>query len=521
VANSTSSGKQGALAPSAAAGPFEAYKAIFEQSPEAIALTRARDGVLVEVNREWLNLTGFSRDEALGRTAVQIGHWPDEAAREEALAPLKSGARVSDQDVTLLMNDGAPRLVRMNAAMVDVVGEAFILLYLRDVTAERMASEALRAGEQVLAETNVKLNRQAELYTMMETMARVGHWVVYPGEDVVHISSGYAKLAGIPGVSMLRGGQHVRDLVEEDRQRYIQALEKMDGQVGEFRWCAPDGRIVWFRSRMHRQIEGGEVKANFGIVQEITAEKETFERLLNSEARFRDLTMLSSDWYWEQDENFRFVRVEGNQETSKVLTSDGYVGKTRWDSGAHGVSEEGWAVHRAQIEAHEVFRDFQMQRVRADGSLMWVAISGTPIFDAQGVFKGYRGTGRDISERKQAEGEIERLAFFDPLTSLPNRRLLMDRLRQAMEFSARHMSHGALIFIDLDNFKILNDTRGHHTGDALLQQVAQRLTKCVRSIDTVARLGGDEFVVMLEDIGESPVDAAALAETVGKKILTS
>ncbi len=509
------------MAPSAAAGPFEAYKAIFEQSPEAIALTRARDGVLVEVNREWLNLTGFSRDEALGRTAVQIGHWPDEAAREEALAPLKSGARVSDQDVTLLMNDGGPRLVRMNAALVDVGGEAFILLYLRDVTAERMASEALRAGERVLAETNEKLNRQAELYNMMEALARVGHWVVYPGDDVVHVSPGYSDIAGLKDVSMLPVGQHVQAIVEEDRAQFVQALKAMDGRMGEFRWRSPDGHIRWFRSRMHRQVEGGVVKADFGVVQEVTAEKETFERLLSSETRFRDLTTLSSDWYWEQDANFCFVRVEGNLEAANVLPAPAYLGKTRWDTGALGVTEESWAAHRAKLEAHEVFHDFEMQRLRADGSLMWVAISGAPMFDAKGVFKGYRGTGRDISARKTAESDIERLAFFDPLTSLPNRRLLMDRLTQAMEFSARHMSHGALIFIDLDNFKSLNDTMGHHTGDVLLQQVAQRLTKCVRSIDTVARLGGDEFVVMLEDIGESPVDAAALAETVGKKILTS
>jgi diguanylate cyclase (GGDEF)-like protein len=150
---------------------------------------------------------------------------------------------------------------------------------------------------------------------------------------------------------------------------------------------------------------------------------------------------------------------------------------------------------------------------------MWVTISGAPIFDDNGVFKGYRGTGRDISERKRAEADILRLAFYDSLTGLPNRRLLMDRLTQAMEFSARRISHGALLFIDLDNFKVLNDTLGHQMGDELLKQVAERLIQCVRSVDTVARLGGDEFVVMMEDMGESPIDAAAQAEMVGKKIL--
>jgi len=124
-----------------------------------------------------------------------------------------------------------------------------------------------------------------------------------------------------------------------------------------------------------------------------------------------------------------------------------------------------------------------------------------------------------ITQRKQAEEEIKNLAFYDPLTQLPNRRLLMDRLKQALASSARSGREGALLFIDLDNFKTLNDTLGHDVGDLLLQQVAQRLESCVREGDTVARLGGDEFVVMLEDLSEHDLEAAAQAETVGEKIL--
>jgi diguanylate cyclase (GGDEF)-like protein/PAS domain S-box-containing protein len=321
-------------------------------------------------------------------------------------------------------------------------------------------------------------------------------------------------------------GDHLKSVVPEDRDIVTGALKRMDGKLVEYRWHRPDGRIVWIRSRMHRQIENGVVKADFGIVQDITAERESMQQVAEqlaamrqSEARFRALTELSSDWFWEQDEQFRFTRVDGNLEASNALPSPSYVGKTRWDSGVQGVSPERWAAHRAAVEAHEVFHDFEMQRLRADGSPMWVTISGAPIFDDNGVFKGYRGTGRDISERKRAEADILRLAFYDSLTGLPNRRLLMDRLTQAMEFSARRISHGALLFIDLDNFKVLNDTLGHQMGDELLKQVAERLIQCVRSVDTVARLGGDEFVVMMEDMGESPIDAAAQAEMVGKKIL--
>ena len=127
----------------------------------------------------------------------------------------------------------------------------------------------------------------------------------------------------------------------------------------------------------------------------------------------------------------------------------------------------------------------------------------------------------EISRREAAEKEIRSLAFYDQLTGLPNRRLLVDRLRQAMASSARNKKCSALLFIDLDNFKTLNDTLGHDIGDLLLKQVAQRLTACVREGDTVARQGGDEFVVVLEDLSENHQEAASKAETVGEKILAT
>ena len=127
---------------------------------------------------------------------------------------------------------------------------------------------------------------------------------------------------------------------------------------------------------------------------------------------------------------------------------------------------------------------------------------------------------RDITDRKMKEEEIAYLAFYDPLTDLPNRRLLQDRLHQAMTGSKRSGQFGALLFIDLDNFKTLNDTLGHDKGDRLLQQVATRIAGCIRECDTVARLGGDEFVVMLEQLSHQEETAAAQSKTIGENILS-
>ncbi len=157
--------------------------------------------------------------------------------------------------------------------------------------------------------------------------------------------------------------------------------------------------------------------------------------------------------------------------------------------------------------------------LRLDGSVIDVEVQGTPI-----VYDGVpavRFAMHDVSERNKAQHQIETLAFYDPLTGLPNRRLLMDRLQQALSASARHPRTNALLFVDLDNFKTLNDTLGHLRGDLLLEQVARRLRSCAQDGDTVARLGGDKFALMLEDLSQDELEAATRAETMGEKILAA
>jgi diguanylate cyclase (GGDEF)-like protein/PAS domain S-box-containing protein len=154
-----------------------------------------------------------------------------------------------------------------------------------------------------------------------------------------------------------------------------------------------------------------------------------------------------------------------------------------------------------------------------DENLICKWINITAITNKEGCVTNYVSTQADITDRKMAEDAIEHLAFYDPLTDLPNRRLLSDRLQQAQASFARTGKEGAILFIDLDNFKSLNDTQGHDVGDLLLVQVAKRLKANVREGDTVARLGGDEYIVMLEDLSEDEVEAASQAKVIGRKIL--
>ena len=157
---------------------------------------------------------------------------------------------------------------------------------------------------------------------------------------------------------------------------------------------------------------------------------------------------------------------------------------------------------------------------RKDGAVYPEWLSITAVIQ-NGQVSHYIGSFADLTQRKQSEAAIHNLAFYDTLTGLPNRRLLNDRCQQALASSVRTGKRGALLFIDLDHFKTINDTLGHSIGDLLLQQVAARLLSCVRKSDTVARLGGDEFMVMLEDLSENTVTAAEQTESVGKNILAT
>jgi diguanylate cyclase (GGDEF)-like protein len=148
-------------------------------------------------------------------------------------------------------------------------------------------------------------------------------------------------------------------------------------------------------------------------------------------------------------------------------------------------------------------------------------VTVTAVKNSNGIITNYVVTMTDITERKLAEDEINHLAFFDTLTQLPNRRLLVDRLNQALATSSRSGKHGALLFLNLDHFKTLNDSLGHDIGDMLLRQVAERLTSSVREGDTVARLGGDEYVIILEDLSEQSMEAATQSEIAGEKILNA
>jgi len=228
------------------------------------------------------------------------------------------------------------------------------------------------------------------------------------------------------------------------------------------------------------------------------------------EQRFRALTELACDWWWEQDSAYPVhlhwgqLRVHFRSKRSRSTRQDP-LGYTMRQPG-----EADWAAHRAVLDRREVFRDFEVSRTDAQGRLMHYALSGQPVFDDRQQFVGYRGVGNDITSRREAEEATRHLAHFDALTDLPNRSLFPDRVQTEILRAQRNHRKVALLMLDLDHFKQINDTLGHDQGDALLVMAAQRLRDCVRGADTVARVGGDEFMVILGDLEDlRPVETIA------------
>ena len=216
------------------------------------------------------------------------------------------------------------------------------------------------------------------------------------------------------------------------------------------------------------------------------------------------------------------VVVEANLKGAALLGADrGSLKGTHFASCITSADSDRWHLYCMALARHGKPESIELALRGPGGHEFHGRIDGVRVA-AQDIGPVLRITLTDITQRKAREEKILQLAFFDPLTGLPNRRLMKDRLQQALAISARSGREGALMFIDLDNFKHVNDTLGHDKGDILLQQVAQRLTTCVREGDTVARLGGDEFVVMLAaDLSMTPTEAAAQAKAVGEKILAA
>lgn len=251
----------------------------------------------------------------------------------------------------------------------------------------------------------------------------------------------------------------------------------------------------------------------------VTAIRQPYQKLQESVERFRTLTTLSVDAYWEQDRDFRFTQISHDVGGWGVHAM---LGRARWELPVHGLATEQWEAHRQKLERHEPYRDFVYQVLSPEGRVRTIVSNGHPRFDEHGEFTGYFGVSTDVSDQLEAKKHIEFLDYHDPLTGLPNQRLLQERYAQLCGSSAPHATRAALLQMDLDHFKNVNDSLGHQVGDSLLREIARRITAAVRDVDVVCRPGGDEFIVFMPNLLHADDVAhmvAALLESLQQPLL--
>lgn len=322
------------------------------------------------------------------------------------------------------------------------------------------------------------------------------------------------RLLGIKGAQLL--GQCIWDALDDAgsgrlRGELLRCLDS--GQNAEFEvFYAP--QQCWLELRAYSFAEG--LAVYFRDVTERRSSQEQLQLLQTSISRLNDIVLIADAGQDGGEPRIVFVN-DAFQRLTGYTDAEVMGQSPRLLQGP--LTRQGELDRIAQaLKGSRPVRS-ELTVYKKDGDQFWLELEIVPVEQNQVGLTHWVAVGRDITARKAADDEIEHLAFYDTLTELPNRQLLMERLTRALSQDALKNGLGALMFIDLDHFKVLNDTLGHAKGDLLLQKVAARLSGCVRSHDTVARLGGDEFVVMLEDLANDPASALAKTRVVGQKIL--
>ncbi|MBW8328831.1 MAG: EAL domain-containing protein [Thiobacillus sp.] len=261
----------------------------------------------------------------------------------------------------------------------------------------------------------------------------------------------------------------------------------------------------------------GELQGVVLVFRDVSEEYQLREALANSELHFRALANSGQALVWTAGLdmgcdyfNEPWLRFTGR--TLQQETGEGWVESVHPEDRLRCLE-----TYRTAFDRREIF-SMEYRLRHASGEYRWIIDQGCPRFDTQNQFLGYVGHCMDITEARRAEAEIERLAYHDALTDLPNRVLFRDRLTQALAAAHRSRRCGAVLFVDLDQFKRINDVHGHAMGDTVLREVARRLEYYLRQEDTVARLGGDEFVILLRDLAANLEDAGSLVMAVAEKI---
>jgi diguanylate cyclase (GGDEF)-like protein/PAS domain S-box-containing protein len=489
-----------------------AIEGMFQVSPEGIPLT---------VNHAHARILGYDSPQDLLSTAKDLSQdtWVDLEERARFIQQMAQQGFVQGFECRLKRKDGAIIWVSLNAR--NVHGADGQILYregfMADITDHKQAVMQLRHNEKLYRTTfqqaPVGIIHTSFAGKILRCNARFAQFIGYPAGEVPGIT--------FPQITAPEDIASTQEIIEQMQRGPINSA------CWEKRYIRKDGSLTWAKVTMSVQRDSeGRAQHLIVLVEDINALKAAEERLAeiqqalrSSEERYRiafqtsidaiNISRLSDGAYIDCNQAFLDIAGYERQEV---------MGRTSLELGIWVDKRDRRKLMQMLLQS-SICRGLEARFRKKNGEILWGQMSAS-IVEVDGTPCVLSIT-RDITQTRLAEEEIRNLAFYDPLTALPNRRLLLERLRQRAAACAPCEGSQALLFIDLDNFKMLNDTLGHRTGDLLLREVGRRIVACVREAGTVGRLGGDEFLVMLEGLSEAAPEAAIQAEATGEKILAS
>jgi diguanylate cyclase (GGDEF)-like protein/PAS domain S-box-containing protein len=461
-------------------------------------------GNIVEANDTFCKMLGYTNVEMAG---LNVADWEAQWSREELMKRFQDLILVAGSlfETRHRRKDGSIIDVEVSTTGAEIDGQLYLYASSRDITQRKLAEKTLeiaRAREaEALQELRVMLNVSGE-----------GFWKADTSGNILEVNDAYCRIIGYTRNEIIGAhiskfeaieptpemvAKHIRRIMEIGTDRFVSRHRHRDGHPIDIEivssYIKETDCVITF---MHDVSERKQVEEMLRIAaitfdtQEGIMITDADAKILRVNQAFHDITGYDADEVIGRDPGmFQSGRHDATfyrAMWSELLSTGKWAGEV-WDK-------------------------------RKNGDVYPKLLTITAAYDDKKQVTHYVAVFRDISNRKKSEQEIHQLAFYDPLTKLPNRRLLLDRLQQALAVSVRNGRHGALLYLDMDRFKTINDTQGHAMGDQLLVEVARRLQTCVREGDSVARLGGDEFVVVLEDLSSAVDEAATQTELVAEKI---
>jgi len=461
-------------------------------------------GNIVEANDAFCHMLGYTQEEV---ASLNVADWDAQWSREELMERIKKLILIDGAlfETKHRRKDGTVIDVEISTTGAEIDGNYYLYASSRDITERKHAEKAL----QIMREREAEALQ--EFRAMLNTSGQ-GFWKVGTSGYIVEVNDAYCNIVGYVKDEII--GAHIakfeaNEPTPEIVAKHIQRIIELGTDRFETRHRHRDGHLIDIEIVASYIQETDSVIA---FMHDVSGRKQMEEML-----RIAAITFDTQEGIMITDADARILRVNQAFQDITGYGAGEVIGCNPriFQSGRHDA-----AFFRAMWSdlissgkwAGEVWDK------RKNGEIYPKLMTITAVGDDKGQVTHYVAVFRDISNRKKSEDEIHQLAFYDALTHLPNRRLLLDRLHQAMAVSVRNGKYGAILFLDLDHFKTINDTQGHQLGDQLLVAVAHRLQSCVRDGDSVARLGGDEFVVVLEGLSSDTNEAATQTELVAEKI---